>query len=92
MTRKHIGAVANIIQKGNAILATQRGYGVLKDGWEFPEGKVESDEAHNEALKQEIKEALQADINVGKKLITVQYNGYEKFDLTLLFMYIKTWF
>ena len=32
MTRKHIEVVAAIIQKGNAILATQRGYGDLKDG------------------------------------------------------------
>ena len=31
----------------------------------------------------EIKEELQADINVGERLITVNYNGYEKFDLTM---------
>ena len=83
MTRKHIEVVAAIIQKGNAILATQRGYGDLKDGWEFPGGKIEPGEAHAEALIREIKEELEADIDVGKKLITVQYNGYEKFDLTM---------
>ena len=83
MNKKHIEVVAAIIQKGNAILATQRGYGDLKDGWEFPGGKVEAGEAHAEALIREIKEELEADINVGKKLITVQYNGYEKFDLTM---------
>ena len=83
MTRKHIEVVAAIIQKGSAILATQRGYGDLKDGWEFPGGKVEPGEAHDEALIREIKEELQADINVGERLITVNYNGYEKFDLTM---------
>ena len=83
MIRKHIEVVAAIIQKGNAILATQRGYGDLKDGWEFPGGKIEPGEAHDEALIREIKEELEADIDVGKKLITVQYNGYEKFDLTM---------
>ena len=83
MTRKHIEVVAAIIQKGNAILATQRGYGDLKDGWEFPGGKIEPGEAHAEALIREIKEEVEADSNVGKKLITVQYNGYEKFDLTM---------
>ena len=83
MTRKHIEVVAAIIQKGNAILATQRGYGDLKDGWEFPGGKIEPGEAHDEALIREIKEELQANINVGKRLITVNYNGYEKFDLTM---------
>ena len=83
MIRKHIEVVAAIIQKGNAILASQRGYGDLKDGWEFPGGKIEPGEAHDEALIREIKEELEADIDVGKKLITVQYNGYEKFDLTM---------
>ena len=83
MNRKQIEVVAAIIQKGNTILATQRGYGDLKDGWEFPGGKVEVGEAHAEALIREIKEELEADIDVGKKLITVQYNGYEKFDLTM---------
>ena len=34
--RKHIEVVAAIIKKGDTILATQRGYGDLKDGWEFP--------------------------------------------------------
>lgn len=83
MIRKHIEVVAAIIQKGNAILATQRGYGDLKDGWEFPGGKVEPGESHDEALIREIKEELQADINVGERLITVNYNDYEKFDLTM---------
>ena len=81
MTRKHIEVVAAIIQKGNAILATQRGYGDLKDGWEFPGGKIEPGEAHDEALIREIKEELQANINVGERLITINYNGYEKFDM-----------
>ena len=44
--RKHIEVVAAIIKKDNTILATQRGYGDLKDGWEFPGGKVEPGEAH----------------------------------------------
>ena len=33
--RKHIEVVAAIIKKDNTILATQRGYGGSKDGWEF---------------------------------------------------------
>ena len=48
--RKHIEVVAAIIKKGNTILATQRGYGDLKDGWEFPGGKIEPGEAHEVAL------------------------------------------
>ena len=81
--RKHIEVVAAIIKKGNTILATQRGYGDLKDGWEFPGGKIEPGEAHEVALIREIKEELEADINVQEHIITIEYTGYEKFDLTM---------
>lgn len=81
--RKHIEVVAAIIKKGNTILATQRGYGDLKDGWEFPGGKIEPGEAHEVALKREIQEELEAEITVQEHIITVEYTGYEKFDLTM---------
>ena len=81
--RKHIEVVAAIIKKGNTILATQRGYGDLKDGWEFPGGKIEPGEAHEVALKREIQEELKAEIAVQEHIITVEYAGYEKFDLTM---------
>ena len=81
--RKHIEVVAAIIKKDNTILATQRGYGDLKDGWEFPGGKIELGEAHDVALIREIKEELEADINVQEHIITIEYTGYEKFDLTM---------
>jgi mutator mutT protein len=81
--RKHIEVVAAIIKKGNTILATQRGYGDLKDGWEFPGGKIEPSEAHEVALKREIQEELKAEISVQEHIITVEYTGYEKFDLTM---------
>lgn len=81
--RKHIEVVAAIIRKDNTILATQRGYGDLKDGWEFPGGKIEPGEAHDVALIREIKEELEADINVQEHIITIEYTGYEKFDLTM---------
>jgi 8-oxo-dGTP diphosphatase len=32
--------VAAVIRRGDAIFATQRGYGEFKDWWEFPGGKV----------------------------------------------------
>ena len=81
--RKHIEVVAAIIKKGNTILATQRGYGDLKDGWEFPGGKIEPGEAHEVALNREIKEEPKAEISVQEHIITVEYTGYEKFDLTM---------
>ena len=35
---KHIEVVAAIIEHNGKFLATQRGYGEFKDGWEFPGG------------------------------------------------------
>ena len=81
--RKHIEVVAAIIKKGDTILATQRGYGDLKDGWEFPGGKIEPGEAYDAALIREIKEELVVDIVVSEHVITIDYKGYEKFDLTM---------
>jgi 8-oxo-dGTP diphosphatase len=42
---KQIEVVAAIIRKGDRIFATQRGYGVWKDWWEFPGEKMEAGEA-----------------------------------------------
>lgn len=81
--RKHIEVVAAIIKTGDTILATQRGYGDLKDGWEFPGGKIEPGEAYDAALIREIKEELDVDIVVNEHVITIDYKGYEKFDLTM---------
>lgn len=47
---KAVNVVAAVIQNGDAIFATQRGYGEFKDGWEFPGGKIEKGETPQEAL------------------------------------------
>ena len=46
---KQIEVVAAIIRHGDRFLATQRGYGEFKDGWEFPGGKIEAGEEPKEA-------------------------------------------
>ena len=79
---KTIKVVAAIIQKGNKIFATQRGYGDFKDGWEFPGGKVEPGESPEEAIVREIKEELEADITVKDFLTTVEHD-YPKFHLSM---------
>ncbi len=79
---KTIEVVAAIIQKGDKIFATQRGYGDFKDWWEFPGGKMEPGETPEEALVREIREELSADIQVGKLLYTVEWD-YPQFHLTM---------
>ena len=80
--RKIIHVVAAVIKKGNLILATQRGYGDFKGMWEFPGGKIEDGEDKKEALKREIKEDLNASINIEDELCTVNY-AYPDFDLIM---------
>ncbi|MBO4671781.1 MAG: (deoxy)nucleoside triphosphate pyrophosphohydrolase [Bacteroidales bacterium] len=79
---KAIEVVAAIIRKGDKIFATQRGYGDWKDYWEFPGGKIEPGETPQEALTREIREELDAEINIDKLLYTVEWD-YPKFHLTM---------
>ena len=80
---KTIEVVAAIIHDSDGrIFATQRGYGDMKDGWEFPGGKVEAAESPEEALKREILEELETRIQVERLVTTVDYD-YPKFHLTM---------
>lgn len=81
--KKNIEVVAAIIvDEAGRILATKRGYGDMKGGWEFPGGKIEPGETAQQALKREIDEELNVTIEVGNKLCSVQWN-YTKFHLTM---------
>ena len=61
---KTILVVAAVIRQNGKILATQRGYGEWKDGWEFPGGKIETGETPEAALKREIQEELDTEIRL----------------------------
>lgn len=64
------------------IFATARGYGEFKGQWEFPGGKIEEGETPQQALRREIKEELDTDIEVGDFIYTVEYD-YPKFHLSM---------
>lgn len=79
---KRIEVVAAIIVRGGKVFATQRGYGEWKGWWEFPGGKMEAGESPVEALKREIREELDAEIEVRELLETVEWD-YPTFHLTM---------
>jgi len=79
---KTIRVVAAVIKDGDKIFATERGYGDFKGGWEFPGGKIEAGETPQEALKREIKEELDVDIEVHDLIDTVEYD-YPEFHLSM---------
>lgn len=70
---KTLNVVAAIIKKDNKILATKRGYGEFINMWEFPGGKIESNESKEEALIREIKEELDCTINLTKFALDLEY-------------------
>ena len=86
MFRKNIRVVAAVIKaekNGEPIIfATQRGYGEFKDGWEFPGGKIQEGETPQEALKREIMEELDTEIEVGELIDTIEYD-YPEFHLSM---------
>lgn len=79
---KTLHVVCAVIRKDDRIFATQRGYGEFKDGWEFPGGKIEAGETPQQALKREIKEELDTEIDVGELIDRIEYD-YPDFHLSM---------
>ena len=79
---KTIRVVAAVIRDKEKIFATARGYGDFKGQWEFPGGKVEPGETPQQALKREIMEELNTEIEVGELIDTIEYD-YPTFHLSM---------
>ena len=83
-TIRVVAAITKAVNENGetTIFATQRGYGDLKGGWEFPGGKIDAGETPEEALVREIKEELDTVVEVNELLDTVEYD-YPTFHLSM---------
>lgn len=80
-----VEVVAGIIYKGDKFLIAQRNLKKSQGGlWEFPGGKLEVGETAAEALKREIKEEFNADIEVDE-FVGENVHHYPEKDIKLMF-------
>ena len=80
---KSINVVAAVIRKDSKFLIAKRNRNKhLGLKWEFPGGKVEDSESFIEALSREIKEELNIEIQVHKKIAKEKYRD-TKIDIVL---------
>lgn len=80
---KNITVVAAVFMQNNQYFCARRkNEGELALKWEFPGGKVETGETHEDALKREIQEELSVEIQVNNHLITVNHQ-YNTFHITM---------
>jgi 8-oxo-dGTP diphosphatase len=59
---------AIIVKEGKIFIAKRKSTDKLPNKWEFPGGKIESNETPQECLKREMKEEFGVDISVGECL------------------------
>ena len=84
-----VEVVAGIIYKDDKFLIAQRNLKKAHGGlWEFPGGKVEPEESYQDALKREIKEEFNADIEVGD-FVGENVHHYPERDIKLIFYKAK---
>jgi len=60
--------VGGLILEGRRVLAARRRAGSHAGRWEFPGGKVEPGETPQEALRRELREELDLDVEVGEEV------------------------
>lgn len=80
---KHFEVVAAILIDGDRVFCAQRkDIGEVAKKWEFPGGKIEPGESHQEALSREIAEELSIGIAIGDFVTTVDHQ-YTTFAITM---------
>ncbi|TFD70523.1 (deoxy)nucleoside triphosphate pyrophosphohydrolase [Cryobacterium fucosi] len=72
--KKRINVVGAVLTRGKTILAAQRSSTMSLPGmWEFPGGKIESNESPQQALLRELEEELLCTAEIGKHIETTEH-------------------
>src|SRR5262245_41881962 len=83
MGKQVVRVVAAVVERDGRYLITQRRESaVLAMQWEFPGGKVESGERDEDALQRELRERLDAEFVIGRK-IGEKHHSYDGYDVVL---------
>jgi len=79
LPHKTIGVALIYNQQGEILIDRRLPGGTFGGFWEFPGGKIETDETVEECIKREIREELGLEIEVGDHFITIEhlYNGLQ---------------
>jgi len=83
--KKLVSVVAALITHDNNILCMQRKeskYDYISRKFEFPGGKIEAGETEQEALKRELMEEMEMEVEVGDKYLSVEHE-YPDFVLNM---------
>jgi 8-oxo-dGTP diphosphatase len=83
--RPSIVVVAAVVERDGRFLLTRRLEGSHLEGtWEFPGGKCEAGESHEECLEREIHEELGVGVEIGEEVFVVEH-AYPDRDVRLHF-------
>jgi 8-oxo-dGTP diphosphatase len=83
---KRVNVVAAIIEKDGKFFCGKRNYSkydYISYKWEFPGGKKEENESHQEALVREIREELDVEIKVIEHFLTILHE-YPDFEIEMI--------
>jgi len=88
----YVSAVALIDWQGKVLISSRSENQILHNFWEFPGGKLKTNESPDDAIIREIKEELSLDINK-KSLKPISFNTYtyDEFNAIIFFYICRSW-
>ena len=88
----YVSTVALIDWQGKVLISLRTENKTLPNFWEFPGGKIKTNESPDDAIVREIKEELSLDINQ-KSLKPLSFNTYtyDEFHAIIFFYICRSW-